>query len=1024
MNPPPVSGPVALFDLLHGVTLGTIHVVAIVLGLFWVVVNFYTFYPLAQKAAEDLHLLLRRATLGTDAAEITPDGGSSQAGEGPASPGDFLEGETAPQIDVLIPAYEERTVIEQSIAAVRDARYPQERIAVTVLLEPDDEDTPVALEQLEGYYEFDVLTVPERYPGEQCKPRALDYGFERTDGEIVGVVDAEDVVDPELFQEVAAAIVDDGHTVVQGRLDMVNEDDGWLNTAFRAEFGLWFEYILPAFNRAGYPVPLGGTTCFFRRSALVAMGVKREERFGDPWEKADELWARSSGLFGRRPWSTSNVTEDFELGLFMWMDGHSVGYLDTTTAQESPVRLDNWIRQRTRWEKGKLYTLRQYLEGPTDGLRGRGHAVFQSGLPMLGPVNIFGVVVLFLIGNAAAYVPGSLIGWLLSLGLAFLVGVSTLYGVGYWSVSDTPLWTRIRRTLLVMVTIPVYWLLQWGAAIRAMWQMYNGWLHWERTTHNGRNGHGSNGHIHRFAPNAIEIDRVQKGLALVTIVLVGLGVRAYEVGSWALTAGEVGAVTAATTRPVRAVFGAAGFQQPPLYEVVLSVWVTLFGSTPASVRSLSLLFGVGTILGTYLLGRELFEESTGLMGAFVLAMSTLHIHVARVAGSAALFALLTVVSWWAFTRVGRADARTSVSYVLATAALVYTHAAGLFVLLAQWLYVGFSETRCGVALEDWGKIQAVLLAALVPAAAAVWQQLVVPGPAMVESALWADLPTRDVLMRTILGFVGYPTHYPFLVDSAAIYVVAVTLLLLGAAMLVLAIASFHPGYGFVLTARDGTAQMGVLFVVGLLGPLGVATVLPPSYDPLWALPASVALALLVAEGITNVPDRRLQAIVLVALAVSSGLLIGGYLATESVEPWDDATAHLHANAQPEDLVVVQPGWTTDAVEHYYRRAGGPPVDIVAASGGNGISAAVEGAVPPDRRIWVIHVGADAVEAGVGGLAESHVRAGTVRFGWIRLARFEPADRSAPAAQHASLPGGSDAAAPSLASIARVRSPAS
>ena len=404
---PPFGPPTPAFlELVAGVTLGVVHLIAIVLGAFWVLVNFYTFYPLAQTVVEAGADRLRAAALGSGPVEPTPDGGSPEPGDGAASPGDFLESERAPAIDVLIPAYEEATVIEQSIAAIRDARYPDEKLSVTVLLEPDDVETPAALEQLDRYYAFDAITVPERYPGEQSKPRALDYGFERTDGDIVGVVDAEDVVDPDLFQEVARAIVDEGHTVVQGRLDMVNEDDGWLNTVFRAEFGLWFEYILPAFNRTRYPVPLGGTTCFFRRSALVAMGVKREERFGDSWEKSDKLWARKAGLFGRRPWSTQNVTEDFELGLFMWMDDHSVGYLESTTAQESPVRLDNWIRQRTRWEKGKLYTLLQFRRRPSDDLRENGHAAFQSGLPMLGPVNIFGVVLLFLLANVAGYTPG------------------------------------------------------------------------------------------------------------------------------------------------------------------------------------------------------------------------------------------------------------------------------------------------------------------------------------------------------------------------------------------------------------------------------------------------------------------------------------------------------------------------------------------------------------------------------------------------------------------------------------------
>ncbi|MFB6095433.1 MAG: glycosyltransferase, partial [Halodesulfurarchaeum sp.] len=363
----------SLLDALRGGAFDLITVVALLLGLVWTVVNFYSFYPLAQTAAERLargvdRWLGRTSSPGTvdresvDRGSLTasvPESGASGDGsgaeaaedDGPDQQHDARgELEEPPDIDVLIPAYEEAGVVHQSIESVRQSRYPQEHLHVHVLLEPDDAETPAALDRLAERYAFERIVVPERYPGQQSKPRALDYGFEKTDGDIVGVVDAEDVVDPGLFGEVARGIYEEGNVAVQGRLDMVNEDDGWLNTIFRAEFGLWFGLVLPSFTEVGYPVPLGGTTCFFRRSALVATGVKREEQFGDPWEKADELWARREGLFGRRPWSTENVTEDFELGLFLWKDEQSVGYLDSTTSVESPVRLDNWVRQRTRWE--------------------------------------------------------------------------------------------------------------------------------------------------------------------------------------------------------------------------------------------------------------------------------------------------------------------------------------------------------------------------------------------------------------------------------------------------------------------------------------------------------------------------------------------------------------------------------------------------------------------------------------------------------------------------------------------------
>lgn len=996
MTPPPGPTTLAFLDVVRGVTLGTIHLVAFTLGAIWVLVNFYTFYPLAQSFVMAVADRLN-GMFGTPAVEPTPDGGSSEAGEGPISPGDLLESERAPEIDVLIPAYEEATVIEQSIAAIRDARYPDEKLSLTVLLEPDDIETPAALEQLERYYAFDVVTVPERYPGESSKPRALDYGFERTDGDIVGVVDAEDVVDPDLFQEVARAIIDEGHTVVQGRLDMVNEDDGWLNAVFRAEFGLWFDYVLPAFNRTRYPVPLGGTTCFFRRSALVAMGVKRDERFGDPWEKEDDLWARQAGLFGRRPWSTQNVTEDFELGLFMWMDGHSVGYLDATTSQESPVRLDNWIRQRTRWEKGKLYTLLQFLRRPSDEFRANGHAAVQSGLPMLGPVNIFGVVLLFLLANVAGYTPGGPIHMLLSLGLAFVVLVSGLYGVGYWTATDKATLTRLRRTILVILTVPVYWLLQWGAAIRALYQMYNGWLHWERTTHNGRNGNGPNGSVYRLVPDTIEVEATQRVLALVAIVVVGVGVRAYALGSAPLWNDEIYSVAIRGPQSWIDLLFVSGEPHPPLYYLLLHGWMGVFGETPVSARSLSVLLAAGTLLGTYLLGRELFDEPTGLIGAFLVGISTYHIHFGRTARMYSLLAFLTVLSWYGFARLDTGSRRSVAGYLLATGAMVYTHVAGLLVVFAQWLYITVSESHGGISVRLWGRIQGVLLLGTLPVLWVLWQQVFVTTASTARPPLWwLQEPSRDAVVQTVLGYLGYPSHYPFLANSTALYVIAAAVLLLSAGALVLAIASHHPTYGFVLTAREGTAQMAVLFVVVLLVPAIFSVLVTPVFAPRYTLPASIALLLLVAEGILNLPDRRVQVGVLVFLAASSGLLIGGYLTADTVEPWDDVTERLESGVQAEDLVVVDPGWVEPNLAYYYS---GPEVEMVQRWRSQDLEATLQGPVPPDRRIWLVHFGQEPVGDPVDTLAATHERGMVQRYGWISLYRFDPAMRPTQSLQH-------------------------
>jgi cellulose synthase/poly-beta-1,6-N-acetylglucosamine synthase-like glycosyltransferase len=401
-----------------------------------------------------------------------------------------------PTIDVLLPAYEEGPVISEAITSIRTADYPQQLISVVVLVEPDDDDTHQELDRLarrSPFADIDTpgglftrLTVPASYPGEPNKPRALNFGFQESYSDIVGILDAEDVADRKLFQLVAGGIEGLGYDYVQGRLDMANEDDGWLNTLFRGEYGYWYRLHIPAYYHAGYPIPLGGTTNFYRRSVLEEISTIRKERFGARWSPDEDIWLSAGGQTGPIPWDPLNVTEDFELGLLLWLEDYDLGLLDVDTLEESPTSLDAWIRQRTRWQKGKVFSLLQFLRHPPDDYRDRFHVIFQSAVPHLGPVNITGVVLLSMIAVQADLRFSPLVFLLLLTGLLMTGQFMLIQAIGYWMATDATLRIRVVRTAINALTLPVYWILLWGADLRALWQVYRGSTVWEKTPHSGK----------------------------------------------------------------------------------------------------------------------------------------------------------------------------------------------------------------------------------------------------------------------------------------------------------------------------------------------------------------------------------------------------------------------------------------------------------------------------------------------------------------------------------------------------------
>lgn len=449
-----------------------IQLVAFVFAVAWLAVTLYTFLPLLQYVI--VSFVDTYTDYSTDIGNLVINAPSTEL-------------EDIPEIDVLVPAYDDGHVVHQAISSLRSTEYPTAELNINVLVEPDDSSTRQSLADLSEDFEFTTIVVPESYPLQSNKPRALDYGFNKTSGDVVGVIDAEDIVDDSLFQYVVTGLYEQNNDFVQGRLDMINEDDGWKNLLFRAEYGYWYTLLLKGFYTVGYPIPLGGTTNFFRRATLNEIAQIREDEYGLPWPDDSMEWFEDQELEHSAPWDPLNVTEDFELGLLLWIHDFDIGYLNVSTREESPVDYNNWITQRTRWEKGKIYTMFQWFRYPPQGIKNKFHLLFQSFLPHYAIINVSGIVILLIYSNIYQIALFDMNQLLLLLTLSIVGLLAFAHSYAYSKISRHSGWKRALRAVVIAVTLPVYWALYWAATLRAIYQIYTGNLVWEKTDHHGRN---------------------------------------------------------------------------------------------------------------------------------------------------------------------------------------------------------------------------------------------------------------------------------------------------------------------------------------------------------------------------------------------------------------------------------------------------------------------------------------------------------------------------------------------------------
>lgn len=115
---------------------------------------------------------------------------------------------------------------------------------------------------------------------------------------------------------------------------------------------------------------------------------------------------------------------------------------------------------------------------------------------------------------------------------------------------------------------------------------------------------------------------------------------------------------------------------PPLYYLMLKIWVSLFGSGEVAARAMSVLFGVGTVYIIYLIGKKLFDKKIGLFSALLLATAPLHIYYsqeARMYVPATFFVALAVLFFLK---------RHWLGFILASTLLIYTDYLPGFLFLA------------------------------------------------------------------------------------------------------------------------------------------------------------------------------------------------------------------------------------------------------------------------------------------------------------------------------------------------------
>jgi cellulose synthase/poly-beta-1,6-N-acetylglucosamine synthase-like glycosyltransferase len=235
-----------------------------------------------------------------------------------------------PKISVIIPAKNEPILARTIEVCLKHVDYPPDRKEIVVVTEDQDGERVALWYQQKYPGAVKLLSRRRLYP---TKPSALNDAFQLSTGEIVGLMDVEDIPDRDVFLKVASALSGGEYQAVQTILCISNSGESWITRLFSMEYAAWFRIWLNGRSRLGLYTPLGGTGNYFKRRAVENVGR----------------------------WDATNLAEDAEIAIRLTLVGYRTALIDGRQWEEAPVFFQGWLRQRTRWFRGWMQSLWMYL---------------------------------------------------------------------------------------------------------------------------------------------------------------------------------------------------------------------------------------------------------------------------------------------------------------------------------------------------------------------------------------------------------------------------------------------------------------------------------------------------------------------------------------------------------------------------------------------------------------------------------------------------------------------------------------
>jgi cellulose synthase/poly-beta-1,6-N-acetylglucosamine synthase-like glycosyltransferase len=180
-----------------------------------------------------------------------------------------------PKVSLIIPTYNEASVISKKLENIQRIDYPEDRLQVIIV---DSASTDGTLAVCKGFLEKNTLRFPIRLISERerlGKSHALNIASEYAEGEIIATSDADSFWEPDTLRKTIPFFADPSVGAVMGREELINLKQT-IHTLSEGLYRKFFYTLRLGESKVHSTLFFQGELSLYRRSALE----KFEDRAG------------------------------------------------------------------------------------------------------------------------------------------------------------------------------------------------------------------------------------------------------------------------------------------------------------------------------------------------------------------------------------------------------------------------------------------------------------------------------------------------------------------------------------------------------------------------------------------------------------------------------------------------------------------------------------------------------------------------------------------------------------------------